>query len=533
MVQDAAASPQPVTVIDAADIATRAKEVVAQAVAEEPGVHLLRTSPTMAGIYVRGLTGAKVSMFVDGVRYSTSAMRGGVNTFLDLVEPTSLQAIEVLRGPNSAQYGSDALGGSVQFLSAAPSFAGGAGRRFDGILSLRGGTADRNAAASVSAGYRGGTWGLFANLAARDVNDLRAGGGIDSHSAVTRFLGLRSDRLMPSRLPDTGFEQYGGLIRFNWAPRPNQQVMLFYNRSQQDDGKRYDQLLGGDGNLVADLRNLRLELFYARYQKIGFGWFDQFTATYSYNAQREERVNQGGNGNPNASITHEYERTRAHGFQAQLTRQIGGRQRLLVGGEFYPERIAAPSYSYDPVSGKTAVRRGRVPDNAGYRSAAAYAQDTVDLVPDRLQVTVSGRYGGASYSSHASDSPLAGGKRLWPDDSLTVSNLTFRAGAVVHPDADQHQEFLLQRRDGPRVGVGGGGRGGRHGGRHPERHGRDAQRGSGAGARRAHLRAALQRGARLRDDRREGWDRDRPPQRAAGRFREHRRPELPGDRLGD
>jgi len=42
------------------------------------------------------------------VRYSTGAQRGGVNTFFDLVEPSSLETIEILRGPNSAEYGSDA-----------------------------------------------------------------------------------------------------------------------------------------------------------------------------------------------------------------------------------------------------------------------------------------------------------------------------------------------------------------------------------------------------------------------------------------
>ncbi len=130
VVQDVATTGQAVTIVDEVGIEMNAKEVVGQAVAEQTGVHLLRTSPTMAGIYVRGLTGAKVNVFVDGVRYSTSTARGGVNTFLDLIEPTNLQGVEVLRGANSAQYGSDALGGSVQFLSQVPTLAGaGGGRR--------------------------------------------------------------------------------------------------------------------------------------------------------------------------------------------------------------------------------------------------------------------------------------------------------------------------------------------------------------------------------------------------------------------
>src|SRR4029453_3148410 len=106
--------------VDGEKIAERVTTVVAQAVEGETGVHLQRTSTTMAGIFVRGLTGKKVNVFVDGVRYSNGAQRGGVNTFLDLIESDTLDSIEVVRGPSSAQYGSDALGGSIQFYSRPP-----------------------------------------------------------------------------------------------------------------------------------------------------------------------------------------------------------------------------------------------------------------------------------------------------------------------------------------------------------------------------------------------------------------------------
>jgi hemoglobin/transferrin/lactoferrin receptor protein len=436
LVQDPKSAAQTVTLVDAPDIAIRAKEVVAQAVAEETGVHLLRTSPTMAGIYVRGLTGAKVNVFVDGVRYSTSSQRGGVNTFLDLVDATNLQSIEVLRGPNSAEYGSDALGGSVQFLSQMPTFSAGTGKEVHGAYSLLGATADQGWGTNLSLGYGGGRFGLFGNIAFRRVNPLRTGEGIDSHAAPTRFFGVSSDQLMPEHLPDTGFTQYGGLLRASWAPTANQQVMLSYTQSRQDGGKRYDQLLGGDGNLVADLQKMLLNFFYVKYQRTGFGWFDQFTATYSYNSQREERVNQGGNGNPTASITHEYERTVANGFQANASKRLGDRQELLVGGEFYPEIVHAPSYAYNPVTGATTVRRGRVPDNASYMSGGFYVQDVIEAVPNRLNVVANARFSGASYESLASDSPLVNGKPLWPDDSWSGSNFTFRAGVVVMPGVE-------------------------------------------------------------------------------------------------
>ena len=71
---------------------------------------------------------------------------------------------------------------------------------------------------------------------------------------------------------------------------------MSYDRNQQDGGRRYDQLLGGDGNLIADLRNLMSDQFYARLLKQNLGFFDNASFTFSYNGQREERINQGGNG---------------------------------------------------------------------------------------------------------------------------------------------------------------------------------------------------------------------------------------------
>ncbi|MCX6549527.1 MAG: TonB-dependent receptor [Acidobacteria bacterium] len=433
VVQDIQAVSQPVNVIESSAILERAKAVVAQAVLEEPGVNLLRTSPTMGGIYVRGLTGAKVNIFVDGVRYSNSAQRGGVNTFLDLIEPTSLQAVEVLRGPNSAQYGSDAMGGSVQFLSIVPSLASPGSPSWRGNVGVRANTTDQSIGTNLAAAYSARTFGMLVSAAARKMNTFRPGEGIDSHAAVTRFLGVTSDRLMDARLPDTEFTQYGGLVKFNWTPRSNDQFVFSYTRNHQDGGKRYDQLLGGDGNLVADLKGLTLDVFYVKYNRAHVGIFDQVTATYSFNTQKEERVNQGGNGNPNASITHEFERMYSQGFQLKGTARLGERQELLVGGEYYPEHIKAPSWAYNPVTGATAVRRGRVPDGATYRSEGIYAQDSFNVVPGRVRVVGDLRFSGAHYRAYAADSPMVNGKPLWPDDRLDTSSVTFRAGIVATP----------------------------------------------------------------------------------------------------
>jgi hemoglobin/transferrin/lactoferrin receptor protein len=431
-VEDVDKIPQQINVINDEVIAERVKTVTAQIALEEPGLALQRTSPTMSGIFVRGLTGNKVNTFIDGVRYSTSAQRGGVSTFFNLIDASFLQGAEILRGPNSAQYGSDALGGSIQFLTRVPVLASDEPVS-DTRLSAFFNSSDAGFGSSLSTSYGTKHFGILAAVSGRRANTLRVGDAIDSHNAVTRFLGLPSTVIIGDRLPDTAFTQYGGMLKLNYSPSVDNQFIVNYLRGQQDGGKRYDQLLGGDGNLISDLRNLMTDFFYVRYNRINLGWFDSFSATYSFNKEREERVNQGGNGNPNAAINHEFESLKANGVQAFLGKQIGSRNNLLIGGDYYYETIDAPSFGVNPVTNVSTLRRGRVPSGANYKNGGVYIQDVFDAVANKLRLTGNLRYGRASYNSRAANSPLVNGNPLWPDDSIDFDDVTFRAGVVFTP----------------------------------------------------------------------------------------------------
>jgi outer membrane receptor protein involved in Fe transport len=419
---------QRVNVVGEEELALRAKAVLAQAAAEEVGLHVQRTSPTIGGVFVRGLTGTKVNVFVDGVRYTTSAQRGGISTFFNLVEPEALETIEVVRGPSSAEYGSDALGGTVQLLTRVPVFSG-SGQRLTGSWTASGGSADASAGAALALRYAAPTFGVAGTLAGRRVNTLRPGGGVDSHNAVTRFLGLPSGAAIAGdRLPDTAFTQYGGTLRANWALTPHLQLSTGYLRGQQDGGRRYDQLLGGDGNLVADLRNLMSDHFHARLERVQAGFLDRVSLAYSFTAQREERVNQGGNGNPRASVNHEPERTTAHGLQA-AAQHTAGRHDLTLGADFFHERIAAESFATSPATGATSARRGRVPDGARYTHGGVFLQDVFAALPGRLRLNGALRFSAASYQVETGPLSTAGAP-LWPADAYDTSAFTFRAGAL-------------------------------------------------------------------------------------------------------
>ena len=421
--------PQAVNLIGSRSVLERANPIIAQAAQEEAGINLQRTSPTMGGIFIRGLVGTKVNVYVDGVRYTTSAQRGGVSTFFNLNEPTGVESIEVIRGSSSAQYGSDALGGTVGILSRTP-VVGTTKNEFHGELSTNFNSADRGTGGAAFFSFGTERLGGAVNLAARRAGDLRTANGLDSHSALTRFLGLPSN-VLGERLPDTGFRQYGGSTRINYSRTPGEQISFHYSRNQQDNGKRYDQLLGGDGNLIADLRDLMLDFGYLRYVRSSVLGLDEISLTGSFNSQREERVNQGGQGDPLGTITHQYERTTAKGVSLQLSKMLPRRNSLVAGADIYFEDINAPAYTFNPRNNTVVLSRPRIPDEARYVLGGVFVQNLWQAVPDRLRITGALRYNGARYTVKAAASPVVNGLRLWNNDRASVGDVSGRIGAVL------------------------------------------------------------------------------------------------------
>lgn len=428
-VADARMLAQPINVINEEEVLLRAPEVVAQVFDEEQGVNLQRTSPSLSAVFVRGLTGRNVAVYVDGVRYTTSAQRGGVGTFFSLIEPSSLGTVEVLRGPNSSQYGSDAHGGVVNFISQAPRY-GDFETRWHGTTNTFYSSPSNGFGGNQLLTYGTRNWGLLMNLNARRINRLRPGGGLDSHAAATRFLGIPSD-VLGTRLPDTAFTQYGGLFRASFDLDPTTQLLFSYDRNQQDGGRRYDQLAGGDGNLIADLRNIISDQFYGRVNTQRFGWFDNASATFSYNGQREERINQGGNGNPVGTITNQRERTTVLGFNFYVDKRLGERNTFLLGSDIYSDRIAAPAFTFDPVARTVVNSRPRIPNGARYLTYGFFAQDIFTAIPERLRISGALRYNVASYRAQAADAPVVGGRPLFPSDSERFGAFSGRVGAVM------------------------------------------------------------------------------------------------------
>jgi len=112
---------QAVTIIDRAEIERRQTTIVSDLLATTPGVTVTRngTIGALTSVRIRGAEADQTLVVIDGVRVNDPSSTGGGFNFGNLLS-SSVERIEVLRGPNSVPWGSQAIGGVVNIITAAP-----------------------------------------------------------------------------------------------------------------------------------------------------------------------------------------------------------------------------------------------------------------------------------------------------------------------------------------------------------------------------------------------------------------------------
>lgn len=190
----------PHTVITRADIERTQARSVRELLRRSPGISIANQGGAgkITELRLRGTESDHVLVLVDGVRYNSAT--SGLAAIQDLpVE--QIERIEIVRGPRSSLYGSEAIGGVIQIFTregggdAAPYFSVGGGRygTYEGQAGVSGGSERANYNVSLSGtdtdGFDACTGSLSAGCFADDPDDdgysrvagsMRAGYRFDS-----------------------------------------------------------------------------------------------------------------------------------------------------------------------------------------------------------------------------------------------------------------------------------------------------------------------------------------------------------------
>lgn len=152
------------TVITRHEIERRQYQTVAEALRQTPGVHVARNGgigqPT--SLFMRGTNSNHVLVMIDGVKINDTTTPNGAFDFANLMTD-AIERIEVVRGPQSTLYGSDAIGGVINIITRKGNTAGGP---VSGSIELAGGSHNTfKEAATLYGGNRIATYMLsLANI---------------------------------------------------------------------------------------------------------------------------------------------------------------------------------------------------------------------------------------------------------------------------------------------------------------------------------------------------------------------------------
>ncbi len=90
-----------------------------------PGLSIQKTAHGQQSPYIRGFTGFRTLMLVDGVRLNNSTFREGPTQYWTTLDVAAFDRIEVVAGPAAALYGTDSVGGTAQVFTPVTDFTSG------------------------------------------------------------------------------------------------------------------------------------------------------------------------------------------------------------------------------------------------------------------------------------------------------------------------------------------------------------------------------------------------------------------------
>ncbi len=225
--------PHSVSVADEEDLRHRNEVVALDALDERIGVWVEKRNGASSDPVIRGFSGANILALVDGNSLTTLWGEGGYagDDMYGKVDGKSIERIEVVRGPSSVLYGSNALGGVIHFITRRPPDYTEGPTEFGGSLE----TAFWGAANGVL--LRGDVWGTGDRLryrlgySMRDIGDTRGGGN----------LGL----LEPSGVDESNFDWNSELrlsehdvLELNAQMVNREGLSKYYRPNQRNDNER-------------------------------------------------------------------------------------------------------------------------------------------------------------------------------------------------------------------------------------------------------------------------------------------------------
>lgn len=337
---------KPVLAIDSAVVRAESPNGIPDLFRNMPGVDVTGVGPSQARLMIRGQRGQRILLAEDGIRLNNSRRQQDFGELSALSDLNSMDRVEVVRGPASVLYGTDAIGGVVNMIPGRTPGLG-ASPGVQGALTYRHGSADAQDMVHGRLTARTGRFGLALSAGYRDA---------EAYSAPAGRFG-KINLTAPTKVNDTGVidRTFGATLAYDLADNQALSLRLSHYASQ-DAGYGYvtpSALRDTSGVLIRLLypeqQVTRATLGY-RATALGSALADRLQVT-AYTTQNDRTYDQQIDLNvfpippfpPGAGIrirTRNITDIATYGGRLEAVKILGGRHTLTYGADWYLDQTA-------------------------------------------------------------------------------------------------------------------------------------------------------------------------------------------------
>ena len=329
---------------------------------------------------LRGFATNRVMLVVDGVRMNNAIFRSGNLQNVISLDPASVESNEILFGPGAVMYGSDAIGGVMDFHTLSPKFAENGKTRVSGNALARFSSANLEKTGHLDFNIGLKKWAFVTSASWSDYDDLTAGSIGNEYFLRPKYqkrvdgVDIEVENDDPQKQVTSGYSQFNILQKIAFKPTKNLNLDYGFYYSETSDAPRYDRLY-----LEKKDKLVNAEWYYGPQKwmmnRLSARWingntfYDQLRITASHQKYNESRHDRKMN---NTKLRNNYEEVNALSLNIDLDKRLNDKFTLFYGAEAVYNKVGSTAERIDIETGEITPTSTRYPDGSTWQSYALY-----------------------------------------------------------------------------------------------------------------------------------------------------------------
>ncbi len=392
--------PERLARIEREDIRFQEPQTSADALGTSGEVFIQKSQLGGGSPMIRGFATNRVLLVVDGVRMNNAIFRGGNLQNVISLDPNAIESSEVVFGPGSMVYGSDAIGGVMAFRTLEPELSQGDSLIVRGNAMTRYSTANNEYTGHLDVKLGSKKWGSVTSFTYSRFGDQKMGStGPSEYLREERVIRVEGrdttiNNTEPRVQKPTGYDQYNLMQKISYEPTDSLSITYGLHYSESSNIPRYDRLT----ERKADGQFRNAEWYYgpqiwsmnqlkAAYQTSN-ALFDEIKMTAYYQTWEESRHDRAFGRD---LLRHRVENVAWGGINLDLKKALGKNTRLLYGVDLIRNRVNSKAWTENIETGSENPIGTRYPDGSTWSSYGAFAQLEHDF-GEKLTLNLGARY---------------------------------------------------------------------------------------------------------------------------------------------